>query len=450
MILWAGVLSAMMVSARVLAISTGHSRGFWLTWSAVVGLIAFISPTSGVAISVGNVFISLDDSSPLGLSVGQLAGAGAAVRFVLQVATRRVKFHQVWRPSHFALIGILFVVLLSALVSPVPRLPLAPLRKLVLIVLLYFLTLTYVNTFNKLVFLHLTLTLCAGITAILTFSQALTGTNLIEERAAGLTGNPNYQAIYLAVALPLVVSLIAYFKSALWRAVTGAIGAAIIGGVIATASRGGLLVLSISFVLVFMVWGRHGKRGQLLLAILLGVLMVSLTRSNIGDYALLRLDEAVSSIREGTAARTQSRVQLVDDSLEVWRQYPFVGVGAGNWSWAVNQLEHRAINVQTAHVWPMQLLAELGVLGVSCYIAFVLLCARDYQRTIHALDLKSSPQAHVVRGFFASALAMSLAWTSGNPYNQLWFELLMLGGVTLFISSHELPKNKAASGLHGI
>src|SRR5690606_1015916 len=114
--------------------------------------------------------------------------------------------------SHFALAGILFIILLSALVSPFPGLPLASLRKLLLIVLLYILTVTYINTFDRLLFLQLVVALSAGLAAAWTLSESI-GTPVPQSRPTGLTGNPNYQAIYLAVALPLIVGLIAHFRS---------------------------------------------------------------------------------------------------------------------------------------------------------------------------------------------------------------------------------------------
>jgi O-antigen ligase len=436
--LWSVVLAAMLVSARVIALSTGHSRAFWYVWSAIVTIIAFVSPISGIAVSVGNVFISLDDRSPLGLSVGQLAGAGAAARMFLQLATTRIALYQIWRPSLFALAGIVYVVLLSALVSSFPGIPYAALRKLVLIILLYLLTMAYADSFDRLLFLQMTVTLCAGFAAALTVSQALTGTELIEERAIGLTGNPNYQAIYLAVATPLVSSLAMYLQPIYWRILFLSGGGAIIGGVIVTASRGGLIALGISFVLVFMIWGRHGLRTRLLLSILLVALVIGLISSDYGDYALLRFDEAVSSLREGTASQTQSRVQLIQDSLEVWRRNPLLGVGAGNWLRGVSRLESRAaVGVTTPHVWPAQILAELGIIGVVCYIILFILCVRDYSNAIRLLDQQHSINVHLIRGFFGAALAMSLAWTSGNPYNQLLFEFLMIGSIAIRLASKQ-------------
>lgn len=426
--LWAVVCAVMLVSARVLAISTGHSRVFWLVWSAIVGIVAFVSPISGVALSVGNVFVSLEDDSPLGFSTGQIAGMGAATRMILQLATRKIRLYQIWRPSHFALVGIVFIILLSALASPFSGLPLTAVRKLLLIILLYMLTVAYFNTFDKLIFLQLTVTLTAGLAAAWTLNESL-NTHVALERPTGLTGNPNYQAIYLAVAMPLIVGLLAYLRPMRWRALVAMAGIVIVGGAVVTASRGGLLVLGISFVLIIMIWGRHQRRTQWFLGILLVVLIVALTRF---DYSWLRFSNTLSAIGEG-ATDAESRAQLIDDSLAVWQRYPLFGVGAGNWLRGVSRLEMRATSVRSAHVWPAQILAELGVLGFGCYVIFVFLCVRDYRYAISSLDRQSSSYADIIRGFFASALAMSLAWTSGNPYNQLWFELLMIGGVCLHI-----------------
>lgn len=430
------MLSVMLVCARILAVSTGHNKVFWLIWSGIVALVAFVSPLSGVAMSLGNVLISLDDRSPLGLSVGQIAGGCAAIKMLLQLATHKITLHRMWRPSLNALASIVFVIMLSGVVSPFSALPWAPLRKLFLIVLLYLVAATYVDNAGKVLFLQLTIITCAGLGAAWTIGESLsrpvaptlTTTAALEAaRAKGLVGNSNYQAIYNAVALPLAVSFMLYVGNRRWRGWAMLMGLSIIGGVVVTGSRGGLIVLTIGLLLVLLIWGHHRRRVQWFLALLIMSLVFALART---DYTRLRFDRALDSIGEGTA-QLQSRVALAHDSLEVWRHYPLLGVGAGNWFTAVSRLETRLSNAASPHVWPAQILAELGTIGFGFYFLFVLLCMKDYRAVIRYLDGESSPDAHLLRGFYASAIAMSLAWTSGNPYNQLWFALLLVGGVSL-------------------
>lgn len=422
--LWAVVLSIMLVGARAMALSTGSNSTLQLVWGVTVGLVSFISPLSGVALSLGNIFISLNDDLPIGLSVGQIAGLSAVSRMFLQITTRRIQLPFTWRPSLVSFAGIAFVIMLSALASPFSSLPTDAMRKLSLIVLLYLLTVGYVNTRNKLLFIQITMVCCAGLAGAWAIGQSLDSSSF-QERAAGLVGNPNYQGIYCAIATPLVIGLVAYVKSLRWRLLVILSGIAIVGGVVATASRGGLIVLGISLLVSTIVWGRSRPRIQLLLSIIIAILVIMLTQN---DVAQGRLDEAFTTLITGTAEST-SRAQLADDSLSVWSRYPVLGVGAGNWLSGVNQLRIRASNVTSPHVWPAQILAELGTLGFGCYLAFVLFCVQEYRTTIKHFDKRSAPDADILRGFLAATIAMSLAWTSGNPYNQLWFELLLIGSV---------------------
>jgi len=219
-----------------------------------------------------------------------------------------------------------------------------------------------------------------------------------------------------------------YVNSRQWRGLATLTGISIISGVVVTGSRGGLIVLTIGLLLVIMMWRHHRRRVRWFLAVLIIFLVLILART---DYTRLRFERALASIGEGTM-QLQNRVALAHDSLEVWRRYPLLGVGSGNWLAGVSRLEIRLSNASSPHVWPAQILAELGTIGFGCYFLFVLLCIKDYRAVIRYLDSQSSPNAHLLRGFFASAVTMSLAWTSGNPYNQLWFGLLLIGGVCFY------------------
>lgn len=435
MLRWAIMLSLLMVGARVIALSGNPSEMVLLAWSVLVGVISFISPMSGVAISIGNVFISLDDILPVGFSVGQIAGAGAATRMFLQIAIHQIKLERVWRTSHFAIAGIAFTILLSASVNDSP-LPVAPLRKLSLIVLLYLITLIYIDTFDKLLFLQYTIVIISGFAAAWTIQQGMSTSfsDTFHGRGpGGLAGNPNYQAIYLAITIPLVISLVMYLKSDNWRLLAVCAGILIPVGVVTTASRGGLLVLSISFLISAMVWGPRRRGAQALVGVLLVVTFIEFSYS---EGTQTRVNEALTNVSQGTL-QNESRVRLSQESLNIWSSHPILGVGAGNWLSAGEQLENGATSAASAHVWPMQILAELGLIGFIWYVAFALFCIASYQAAIRVLGQRLSSYSDLVRGFFLAAVTMSLAWTSGNPYNQLWFELLLIGGISLSIISNQ-------------
>ena len=258
---WAVVLAVLQVGIRVLSVDNHLNRLIWLAWIVTVGVISFLSPLSGIALSIGNVFISLDDTSMAGVSVGQVAGGAAALRMAFQLATRRCSLDHIIRPSVVAIGGIMLVVLLSDAASPygVMSSPWRILFKIILILLLYIISFVYVDEPRKLVFLQVFIVTVVALAGLYTIQQ---GASLTEANvgASGLTGNSNYQAIYFAVTLPIIYSLFIYFKSPLWRILSFGAALPIIAGVIMTASRGGLLTLVLSFAVVMWIWGRRGQK----------------------------------------------------------------------------------------------------------------------------------------------------------------------------------------------
>ena len=425
-ILLALALAIVLGAARVLAITTNHSSEFWLAWSAMVGLISFLSPISGVTISIANVFLSLEDASPLGFSTGQIAGVAAGSRLILQLSIRHVVLYRVWRPSHAAVAGVAIIMLLSAFFSEYHALPYRPLIKLIMIFVLYVLILVYVDSFDRLLFFQAGIVFSAAAAGIMTIYDPQSAEAAVG-RATGLIGNPNYQGIYLAVATPLAFSLLIYTKATFWRFLALVSVIVNILGIVATASRGGVLVLGISFVLMGMVWGRGGKRVRVLLGILLIAFVLALSSN---DVFVDRYTATVDLIERDI--RSQSRIQLAEYSLNLWLQYPMLGVGAGNWLSGVQQQFGITYTI-SPHVWPAQILAELGTLGFLFYLTFVYFCIKDYAAFINSPQDQYRKHVDLFKGFFVSAMTMSLAWTSGNPYNQLWFTLLLMGGVALFM-----------------
>jgi len=434
LVLTGAALALALVVARALAITTGHGRLFWYVWSVVVAAVSFFWPIAGVALSLGNVFVSLDDASPFGLSVGQLAGSAASLRMLLQLAIHRLRLRHIWRPSHLALAALAVIMVLGYFGSDDLSGLLVALRKLLLNVLLYVLACAYVTSPKKLLFVQAALAFSAGLGAIWAMLQAPTLVGLAEPRATGLTGNPNYAAIYYAVALPLVIGLALQLEKSWLRAPLIAMGAALAGGIIATASRGGLLSLGIALLITSLLWGKQRRREvRWALIFVLIILVVSLGRA---DYTRTRYGNMLASLRGGTY-QSADRLRLAEASLAVWRRYPLLGAGVGNWYEGVVRVQGSA-PADSAHVWPAQILAEMGALGLLAYVTFVLLCLKDYAAVICAEREAPRGRLTPVRAFLASALVLSASWTSGNWHNQLWFTLLVVG--PLLLRMHVCPK----------
>ena len=67
----------------------------------------------------------------------------------------------------------------------------------------------------------------------------------------------------------------------------------------------------------------------------------------------------------------RSRLQVSQDAIRLWRQSPMIGAGLGRFYWEERQVGHLLV-IHTTLLW---LLTETGIIGVTLFVAFFLVCA---------------------------------------------------------------------------
>jgi O-antigen ligase len=115
-------------------------------------------------------------------------------------------------------------------------------------------------------------------------------------------------------------------------------------------------------------------------------------------------------------------------ALRAFAQQPLRGVGAGGWS--VYWLKWRLVNefAQDAHSLPLQVLAELGVVGLALLAAFLAGLALAAPRALRASSYAVGP----VAGFVAYIAHSPLDWDWQMP--AVTVIAMVLGGALLAIS----------------
>lgn len=257
-------------------------------------------------------------------------------------------------------------------------------------------------------------------------------------RGYGLTPHPNILGGILVVML--LTLIVPYLESHGWRRaawlavlVWGGMGlvlsfsrAAWLGG----AAGGAVLLLG---VLAHRQWRRTYARAVLMPAVA-GLIVLA-------GFVLLQRDLFIARLMP-SASRTESRSLnerrvLADASIDLIREAPLVGAGAGNFSTAVAPLikDIPETTPQPVHNLPLLLSAELGLAGGALWVWLMLAPLilawqrfRDYQLSLWALGLTAGlvalaiidlfdfygwgwPQGRLLRwtylGLWASALSQS-------------------------------------------
>lgn len=206
--------------------------------------------------------------------------------------------------------------------------------------------------------------------------------DVVEPRAAGPLGDPNFFAQILLIPVP--VALLLAWKEREWWLRGLALGAAavIAGGIVVTYSRGGALALGGVVVLSLFAARPSPRRitaGVAILALGLLVLPEDFTR---------RLDTLRGLVPGGPTpdqldSSIENRKLLMGTAWRMFEDHPVVGVGAGNYdvyfdeyAARVGSPVHEYEDIGRSH-YPhnlyLQIAAETGLLGLGAFGAALLL-----------------------------------------------------------------------------
>jgi O-antigen ligase len=218
----------------------------------------------------------------------------------------------------------------------------------------------------------------------------------------GMLGNPNDLALHLVTMIPLAFGLFLATRNLLFKPLYAACIFLMVGGVVATFSRGGFIGL-LGAGLVF-AW-KLGRQKRAIVIVLLVVLIALIFAFAPGEYA----NRLGSITAPGGDASSASRLDLLLRSIKVALWNPVFGVGIGNFHIV-------AIGESVSHNAYTQVAAEMGMAATVIYIMFMVVplkglrliagetsATRKTTRVYYlAVALQASLVAYMISSFFGS------------------------------------------------
>ncbi|MCA1565479.1 MAG: O-antigen ligase family protein [Acidobacteria bacterium] len=217
----------------------------------------------------------------------------------------------------------------------------------------------------------------------------------------GMFGNPNDLALHLVTMIPLAFGLFLHTRRLLVKPLYIACMLLMLGGVIATFSRGGFLgLIGAGTVLAW----KMGRRNRALVIVLLVGLLVAFFVLAPGEYA-----SRLSSITTAVDASSHSRRALLFRSILVALRHPLLGIGMGNFHIV-------GIGEAVSHNAYTQVAAEMGMAAMIIYIMFMVVPYRrlrlieretyEARRTSRiyylSVAMQASLVAYMISSFFGS------------------------------------------------
>jgi putative inorganic carbon (HCO3(-)) transporter len=242
-----------------------------------------------------------------------------------------------------------------------------------------------------------------------------------EWRYGGPLGNPNSLADFYAMLIPTLLVLLVVEQSGLRRAILLAIGAALVGAIILTGSRGGMLAGFAGAVGTVLFLRAQGKKRLFAIPIILlmGVGGYLLVESIFGEYLVLtveRMDRAMEDVR----------FEIWSVTLDIIADNP-LGIGLSPEHYIEQVSRHRAgFFFASPHNLYLGLAANIGIPGL---LAFLLLVFAAIWRGLVALNQSTNPREFqllllpmgMVLVFLVGAFTEPI-YANGHKLNHLfWF-----------------------------
>ena len=225
----------------------------------------------------------------------------------------------------------------------------------------------------------------------------------VDVEVKGLFGNPNDLALHLVTITPIAIALALGSRNKIMRAVYYVMTALFIAANTVTFSRGGFLgLLATAAVLVWKL-SRKNRLNISIASIFVGGLFIMLAP---GNYGLRMLSIFVPAL--DPVGSSDQRRELLERSILVTLRNPW-GIGIGNFPIV-------GIRNLVTHNSFTQVSSELGLLGLACYLFFIISPFRKLgaiERTLFAkeelnwfyymaIGLQASIVGYLVSSFFVS------------------------------------------------
>jgi O-antigen ligase len=281
---------------------------------------------------------------------------------------------------------------------------------------------------------------------------------LVEGRATGGAGDPNFFAAYQLVALPLVVVLATEVRQRWLRVALTVTVVVVIGSVLTSVSRGGFLVLIVIALALVVLPARtffgspKQKRALLVVCLVGGVIAFGVSARTV----VPRLKATFAGQSTSAAAQGSGRIEFWSAAWMSSKQRPFLGLGYGAFLEVSDNLivQTPGINFQHFDLRPngsqvhnayLGSLAELGIPGLVLFVGLLTSTALAFRRTAkRARAVGADFIARVSNALFLSLLGWSIAsvFLSSEVSRALWIVIGLSLALPRLVRAHE-----SASGL---
>jgi O-antigen ligase len=263
------------------------------------------------------------------------------------------------------------------------------------------------------------------------------------------TQNPNRLALVCTIALVMIWEFAQANTRRVWRWAAMAASLLLVLTVFLSASRGGLIGMSVAGLMLFVrVRGGSGGILYLLAAVAIGAVLISEmvppeAFERLSNLPGLSNEDAMSSAEgEGSLQRRSYTYEL---GFKLWEKAPILGFGPGNWP-LVRFVNDPLRSAAAPHSSYMQALVEGGVVSLVLYLTLFWVTIRDLVRCERSPEAMTRAKRDGLDWVLAGTRICLVTMMVFSLFADLWYLVFAyyLIGLACVLTQRYLPVAQAA------
>ena len=272
-----------------------------------------------------------------------------------------------------------------------------------------------------------------------------------QERLGGGIGDPNYLAAFLVPAIVFALFMFAASRGIFqrWLLMSSIVICSL--ALFRTESRGGLVASAVVLVVAVLLAGPVRFHALALISMIASF--------GVFYYTLVAPPEALARITEFRGADQGSgRVDLWEVAVQVFRDHPIIGVGAGNFrvvepAYAITDINLRSPHLivdltKVVHNTYLHLLTEIGLIGLALFVSIIVAAIGLGMRAIKKFSERRDLEMEILaRGLVVGTIGMLAAFLFISAQHEKQLPLLLGALAALFAISRRVEVMRSASEL---
>lgn len=266
----------------------------------------------------------------------------------------------------------------------------------------------------------------------------------------------NLTAVFLCL---LITHIIIFQKNAKQLTIGGLLLFLGVVVLVGSASRMGILTFLFSIPLIFWLL-RHFLARTHVILLFTGIgFLALLSLMNPPDLATERFNQVLaaglSSDRSGADRSIISRFEMWQDSMKIWFDHPFTGIGPGSFASVVEEMRTRGAtnfnyNINHAHSIYFHSLATLGTLGFLTMLWFLFM--QPLRHGVQAWNSATTPWEAFYSAGLILTVGMFLAfgltefWIGRNVFFRTYLILFMVMVAGIAASKQKRAQSRVSQG----